>query len=833
MNRLRGRSDLVPHSTVASALSRNPKRSKWYLGLDGEWAVSYHGRVEEATPAELADGVDTSSWPKVSVPGDLCTQGFSHPHYTNVQMPFENDPPRVPDDNPCAVLRTSFDLPKGWETRRTVLHAGAAESQAWFFVNGTFVGMGTDSKLPSEFDVSKAVRAGRNELAVLCVRWSAQSYVEDQDHWKEFGLHRSLYLYSQDRVFFGDLEIRAGWDWQAAKPAGTLRVRAKIEYAEPPDRHDWNMATIDDPHNDWIVETALYDAKGKPVPGASLSSGPQSYDWRSNLGDAVLEARLPRVAPWSAETPALYTLVATLKTLKGRIVEVVSQRVGFRDVRVAGRQLLVNGKAVEIRGVNRHEFHETHGKFVPAATDLADVKLLKRFNFNAVRCCHYPDETHWYDLCDEYGIYLVDEADIESHANYAWINHDDAWRHTWFERGSRMVLRDKNHPSVILWSLGNESGIGENHLVIADWIRATDPTRPLHCEGAMHGGWKQGASIFGSPISHRLTDIVNPMYPAIKDHMVRFAEKVDDDRPFIMCEYAHAMGNSCGSFSDYWKAIRSHHGLQGGFIWDWVEQGIVRKETGDWGYGGDFGDFPNDVNFCCNGMVNPDRTPKPQMWDVKHVQQPLAFALADARKGVLSVENRDCFRAASDWLEATWEVQIEGDTVATGDVAPLAVPPQGSAKVRLLGWNPKSLPSPTPGQEAFLFVSATLRAAEAWAPRGHQVAWDQLPLALPVDAGAGKPAPALLAGKGGAEVGMVERDGTPAVLVAGRVTLSLVPNAGRLGPLAIEGMFLNVADQPVIDFSQPYWWTEYMADLSLGNGTANLTSRLLPACAIC
>ena len=512
----------------------------------------------------------------------------------------------MPDDNPCAVLRTSFDLPKGWKERRTVLHVGAAESQAWYYVNGSLAGMSTDSKLPSEFDLSKFVREGRNELAVLCVRWSAQSYVEDQDHWMELGLHRSVYLYSQGPLFLGDVTVRAGWDWQAKKPAGTLWVRAKAEYVSSPDRHGWNPKMLDDPHDDWSFDAQLFDAKGRPVPGAKLlRSGPQSYDYRSNLGEAVVEARLPGVSPWSAEVPNLYTLVVTLRDLKGRAVECVSQRIGFRDVRIANRELLVNGRATEIRGVNRHEFHQEHCKFVPAETDELDAKLLKRFNFNAVRCCHYPDETRWLDLCDEYGIYLVDEADIECHANYADLTHIDAWRHTWFERGSRMVLRDRNHPSVIFWSLGNESGVGENHLALADWIRQADPTRPLHYEGATHGGWRQDASIFGSPISHRLTDVVNPMYPPIEDSMVRYVEKVPDDRPFIMCEYSHAMGNSCGGFADYWKAIRSHHGLQGGFIWDWVEQGILRKETGDWGYGGDFGDFPNDVNFVCNGMVNP------------------------------------------------------------------------------------------------------------------------------------------------------------------------------------------------------------------------------------
>ena len=788
MNRLRGRADLVPFPTAKAALARNPRKSRWFLSLDGDWSVSFHEHVEDVSPAEIAVGADISGWPTATVPGDLCTQGFSHPHYTNVQMPFENRPPFVPDDNPCAVLRTAFDLPKGWESRRTVLHIGAAESQAWFYVNGRLAGMSTDSKLPSEFDITRFLAPGRNELAVLCVRWSAQSYVEDQDHWMEFGIHRSCYLFSRGTPFLGDVTVRAGWDWQAKKPAGSLEVVAKVEYAVAPDRHSWDPKEIDDPHEDWSVAATLFDAAGKPVAGGALDSGPQSYDYRSNLGEARMRAARPlRVKPWSAESPALYTLVVELKDRKGRVAEAVSQRIGFRDVRIADRQLLVNGKAVEIRGVNRHEFHEKHGKFCPLETDRQDIILLKKFNFNAVRCCHYPDDTHWYDLCDEFGIYLVDEADIESHANYDTLCHDDAWRHTWFERGSRMVLRDKNHPSVVFWSLGNESGIGENHLALADWIRAADPTRPIHYEGAMHGGWKQGASIFGSPISHRLTDVINPMYPSIEQYMLRYVENIPDDRPFIMCEYSHAMGNSCGAFADYWRAIRSHKGLQGGFIWDWVEQGLLRPDTGDWGYGGDYGDVPNDVNFCCNGMVNPDRKPKPQMWEVKHVQQPIAFALADAKKGVVSVENRDCFRNASEWLEATWEVQVEGESVASGKVSVLDVPPQGAAKARLLGWNAKALPAVEPGKEAFLLVTATLRADETWAPRGHIVAWNQMPLPVEVTPASDPRRPLPPTAKAGTRVRIVEKDGEPAALVADRVTLAFDAQEGRLGTLTVDG----------------------------------------------
>ena len=739
IRRLRARPDLLPFPTAGAARSRDARRTPWFLSLDGDWAVSFHDRVEDASPAEVAAGADVSAWPRAAVPGDLCVQGFSHPHYTNIQMPFESRPPHVPDENPCAVMRTEFDLPRAWEKRRTVLHVGAAESQVWVYANGEFAGMSTDSKLPAEFDITPFVRPGRNELAALCIRWSACSYVEDQDHWMELGLHRSVYLYSTDFLSIGAVEVLAGWDWQAARPAGLLEVRVRAEFHRPAAAQTLQNSNDDDPNLAWSVRASLFDSAGRPVPGASaLESGPLSRDFRATLWQTSLRPARPlfSVKPWSAETPVLYTLAVELCDASGRVVEATALRVGFRDVRVAGRELLVNGRAVEIRGVNRHEFHERFGKRCPPETDALDARLLKKHNFNAVRCSHYPVESRWYDLCDELGIYLWDEADIECHATRQRLPHDESWRHAFLERGLRMVARDRNHPSVIVWSLGNESGIGENHLALADAVRAADPSRPIHYEGAMHAGPAEGTHIFGSPISRRLTDIVTPMYPQIDGQMLRWAREVADDRPMIVCEYSHAMGNSCGGFSDYWRAIRATHGLQGGFVWDWVEQGIFRPETGDWGYGGDFGDEPNDVNFCCNGLVNPDRRPKPQLLDVKRVQQPLAFSLCGSAPGIIEAENRDCFRNAREWLAGDWELQALGRAVARGRTAALDVPPQGRSRIRLIGWKGAlrafaAAAVGVPRGETFLLVRATLRRDEPWAPRGHVVAWDQLPIAIP------------------------------------------------------------------------------------------------------
>ena len=294
IRRLRARADLVPFPTVKAALSRNPRKSKWFLPLDGEWAVSFHERVEDLREDEVAAGADTSAWPRVAVPGDLCVQGFSHPHYTNIQMPFESRPPFVPDANPCAVLRTAFDLPRGWDKRRTVLHFGAAESQLWLYVNGSFAGMSTDSKLPAEFDVTEFLRPGRNDVAALCIRWSACSYVEDQDHWMELGLHRSVYLCSTDFLSIGDIEVRAGWNWEAVPPAGTLDVRVRAEFHRPSAAQTLANSNDDDPNLAWRVRAALYDAAGRPVPGAAtLDTGPLSRDFRATLWQASLKPARP------------------------------------------------------------------------------------------------------------------------------------------------------------------------------------------------------------------------------------------------------------------------------------------------------------------------------------------------------------------------------------------------------------------------------------------------------------------------------------------------------------------------------------------------------------
>ncbi len=723
IGRLRARATLFPYKTEKSALTLDRTKSTWVQSLNGKWAFSFHERVHDVPDAELVDvKLNTSKWDKVDVPGNFTMQGYSIPHYTNVKMPFEAQIPNVPEENPTGVYRTEFEVPKAWLKRRTVLHFGGVESVAYVFLNGKRIGMFKDTRLPSEFDITKYLVEGKNVLAVMVIRWSDSSYIEDQDHWWQAGIYRDVYLYSQSNdIFIEDVTIQAGYDYNTG--AGELVVKTKTNFTAPPEATKY-----------YDIEVMLYDMEDKPILKKPLV-GKGCTDYRVSENITTVSTTIKKVAPWSAEVPNLYKVVITLKDINGKIVEYTSQRTGFRTIELKNRELLVNGCPVLIRGVNRHDHDFKLGKTVPYECMLQDAILMKQFNFNAVRCCHYPNDPQWLDICDEFGLYVVDEANIEAHAYYNYTCRSEDFRLAYLERGSRMVIRDKNHPSIIFWSLGNESGYGENHVEMARWIRNYDPTRLLHGEGPMHTTWHQNGGLFGSPISHVATDVINPMYTSI-ENCIRFATEVDDDRPMILCEYSHAMGNSCGCLKDYWDAFYKYHGLQGGYIWDWIDQGLLKyddKGQPFWAYGGDFGDKPNDIDFCCNGMVQPDRLPKPQMYEFKKIVQPLMFKLIDAKKGIIEVKNMDFFRNA-DWLEGSWYIEIEGNptTKAPVPMGHYHIKPQETVQIKLPGYDYDKLPLAAAEQEAFLVVVARTCEEQIWAPAGHEVAWEQFPIPLEV-----------------------------------------------------------------------------------------------------
>jgi beta-galactosidase len=706
INRLPARATLFPFPTAAAARSGRHDRSRWVHSLNGDWRFKLYDRPEDVPARDIGPAARDSRWQQVAVPGNWTRQDVGDlPHYTNVMMPWHNDPPHVPTDNPTGLYRRTFALPAAWHRRRTVLQIGAAESVAYVYLNGHFVGLSKDSRLPTDFDLTPHLQSGDNLLAVVVIRYSDASYIEDQDHWWMAGLHRDVLLYSTRQSYLQDVFARAGLIDDLTDDVGDLEI-------------DVLLGHTSEPRADFTVEAQLFDDGGQQVFDQPLATT-ISHSYRTSYDEGSLRARVQGVRPWSAETPNRYRLVVTLKDSGGKALEHTGCHVGFRTVAVRDRQLLINGKPVLIKGVNRHDHHEIHGKYVPHETMLEDIRLLKQFNFNAVRTSHYPNDAAWYDLCDEYGIYVIDEANVECHDNYQTLCRDPRWSDAFLDRGKRMVLRDKNHPSIIGWSLGNESGYGRNHDRMADWIRDYDPTRVLHNEGSLKDHWAQSGNNYGAG-GERANDLLCPMYPHIND-VIEAGKKGTDPRPFIMCEYSHAMGNSNGNLKEYWDAIHSIEGLQGGFIWDWVDQGL--QEIGPdgkpyWAYGGDYGDRPNDVNFNINGLIWPDRTPHPAMFEFKKLVQPLTMKLIASRR--LRITNIDWFRNA-DWLAASWQVLVDGKPVAEGGMGPLDIAAQESRTYGL------ELPSiGAKGSEVLLDVQATTRHKQPWGRKGHVVAWEQI-----------------------------------------------------------------------------------------------------------
>src|SRR5260221_6424900 len=554
-NKLPARATLIPYPTAAVALTLDREKSPWFLNLNGEWDFKIKARLESVTTDELSNG----GWTPIEVPGNFTMQGFGHPQYTNVIMPFPNDPPHVPEENPTGMYRRTFSVPSDWQGRRIVLHFGGCEGVLYVYVNGQPIGISKDARTPAEFDISAHVNYGQdqaNELVVVVVQWSDASFIEDQDHWWQAGLQREVLLYTTGSPHLQDIFVQT--ELSENLQQGVLQLTCKVGFPG-------------ESCADTSIEAQLFDADGNAAFSAPLIAEGATYlnQWHTfnrTRNELTLNKTISTPKLWSAESPYLYTLVVTFKTANG--CESVSCKVGFRQIEIRERQLLINGKAVMIKGMNHHDHDPIAGSAVSRELMEKDIQLMKQFNVNAVRTSHYPKDPYWLDLCDRYGLYVIDEANIESHAFYYDVCRDPRYTRAFVERLQNMVERDKNHPSIILWSLGNESGYGPNHDAAAGWVRGGDPTRPLHYEGAI-ARWDHGRFQGGE----RVTDVVTTMYPRIKD-IVTWAKNSNDRRPLILCEYSHTMGNSNGSLADYWQAFESNHGLPGGFLWEWVDHGI-------------------------------------------------------------------------------------------------------------------------------------------------------------------------------------------------------------------------------------------------------------------
>ncbi|MEV6957962.1 glycoside hydrolase family 2 TIM barrel-domain containing protein [Streptomyces sp. NPDC051207] len=675
-----GRGALPPHTWYASSDATS-------VSLNGSWRFRLSATAGAEDDAFAAPGYDAGDWSEVAVPGHWVLQGdgaFGAPAYTNHRYPFPVDPPRVPTENPTGDHLRAFDLPDDWPAPTAagdaVLRFDGVESCTRVWLNGTALGEFKGSRLPHEFAVGHLLKPRGNALAVRVHQWSAGSYLEDQDQWWLPGIFRDVTLLHRPPGAAGDFFVHASYDHVTGE--GTLRVDSDVP----------GRVTV-------------------PALGVDTATG---------------ESVTVPVEPWSAETPRLYDGVLATPG------ERVGLRIGFRTVALEDGLIKVNGRAVLFKGVNRHEWHPERGRALDPRTMRQDVLLMKRHNINAVRTAHYPPHPAFLDLCDEYGLWVIDECDLETHGftGQAWRDNpvdDDRWTPALLDRAARMVERDKNHPSVVMWSLGNEAGTGRGLTAMAEWIRGRDPSRLLHYEG---------------DVTCRDTDVYSRMYTPHAE-VERIGRGLDGGPrrrrplPFLLCEYGHAMGNGPGGLADYQRLFERYERLQGGFVWEWIDHGVRHPEFG-FAYGGDFGEELHDGNFVCDGLLFPDREPSPGLAEYRKVIQPVR--IEGGANGTVRVTNRYDFADLSA-LAFAWSYQVDGETVESG---PLPVPPLApgeSAEVRL----PPRPGGDAGGAETGWTVRALLAAGTAWAPAGHEVAWGQMAATRrrpPSVAPAGRPAAA-------------------------------------------------------------------------------------------
>jgi beta-galactosidase len=789
-----------PHATMTAYPSAEAARggdraaSPWFRPLNGAWKFHYApGPASRPRGFERPDFDDTG-WATITVPGNWEVQGFGMPIYSNAEYPFAFDPadPHPPhDDNPVGSYRTSFTVPADWAGRRTLLRFDGVDSAFYVWVNGRRVGFSKDSRTPAEFDVTSVVTPGANTLAVEVYRWSDGSFLEDQDMFRLSGIFRDVCLVSRGAAYVRDFENRPTLD--AAYRDATLDTAVSVRNTLAA------SAAV-------AVRLDLLDQAGTIVASAAT----RRLDIRAGAETRVA-LHLPVRAPllWTADAPHLYTQLITLSSGTGRVLEVIPSKVGFRQVEIAGGRILINGQPALFKGVNRHEHSPDTGHYVTRALMIRDLELMKQHNVNAVRTSHYPNDPEWYDLCDLYGIYVIDEANIESHGygddTKNRLANDPGWKAAHLDRIERMVERDKNHPSVVIWSMGNEAGDGPNFTAGYRWIKARDAGRPVHyCGSTARGGSN--------------SDINSFMYLAPEAVVERAAKR--PAMPFLLCEYTHAMGNSNGGLKEYWDVFYAGTNAQGAFVWDWIDQGIRQPvpapyappggQAGFMAYGGYWEDragIHNDNAFCQNGLIGADRKPHPGLSAIKYVYRNVHVTPVDLGAGRFRVANWFDALNLKEVASGTWEVTQDGRRIASGPLPEIDLEPRHSMELALA--LPKIVPEP--GAEYWLNLSFALVADQRWAKRGHEIAWEQWK--LPVPAPAAAPAAARPASSGGSlrvvtTSPMVRLSGRDFALVFDTLDGSLVSYYYKGAPLLDRG--------PVLDFWRAMTDNDFGAWKSVG-----------------
>ncbi len=709
INKEPGRATFTPFPDEAAALAQSGA-SPFVQSLNGTWKFHWVKNPELRPVDFYKPDFDVSAWKEIPVPSNWEMQGYGTPIYTNITYPFKRDYPRVtetPDDHswtafdqrdPVGSYRRDFTVPAEWAGRQVYLLFNGVNSAFYVWINGQKVGYGQDSRMTSEFNVTKYLSPGKNVIAVEVYRWCDGSYIEDQDFWRMSGIFRDVTLVSRAPVHVRDFQVKTPFD--AAYQNATFKLHLSLQ----------NLAARASAAS---LEAKLLDADSKPVFSATrkLNVAP------GKDSEIDIQQTVPSPRKWSAESPYLYKLVLTLKDPKGATLEVIPWNVGFRQSEIKGNQILFNGKKLMIKGVNRHEFDPDLGQVVTREMMIEDIRLMKQNNINAVRTCHYPNVPEWYDLADKYGLYILDEANVESHGygsnEIQPISNGEDYRDAIVDRLRRTIERDKNHASIIGFSMGNEAGYGANFVAAKQWAKSNHPEFYIIYE--------PGNSIHG--------DALTPMYEK-PQNIVEYYNRYGQGRPFFEIEYAHAMGNSTGNFQQYWDVFEREPWAHGGFIWDWVDQGVRKKGSNGkdfWAYGGDFGDKPNDDNFNTNGLVLPDRTPHPGLTEVKKSYASIQVEPVDLAHGKVRVRNKYNFIDLG-FVRATWNLEENGHSIQTGELAVGALAP-GESKDVDLDWKQ---PAPVPGAEYFVTVSFQLAQDTPWAAKGDVLAWDQFQVPFPV-----------------------------------------------------------------------------------------------------
>ncbi|MDI6698787.1 MAG: glycoside hydrolase family 2 TIM barrel-domain containing protein [Candidatus Saccharicenans sp.] len=773
----------IPFPELSQALSQKAEKSPWYKSLNGRWKFNWVSKPADRPLDFWHPDYDDSRWGEIEVPANWELNGYGIPIYVNSDYEFAPDnprPPRIPHDhNPVGSYRLRFSVPENWKDKEVFIHFGAVKSAFYLWVNGQKVGYSQDSKTPAEFRITPYLKSGDNLLALEVYRWSDGSYLECQDFWRISGIEREVYLYAAPRTRVRDFFARTTLDENYKNGRLDMEVeiinedgRASPARAARLQVYNLTVSIIDQPGTKLFLEKKTF----------TLKSGEKKI--------LNFKGEIPGVTPWSAETPNLYTLCLELSSEKNTPLEAITRKVGFRTVEIKNGQLLINGKAVYFRGVNRHEHDPWTGHVISEESMVRDLQLMKQNNINAVRTCHYPNHPRWYELCDYYGIYLIDEANIESHGmgyGEKSLAKNPEWGPAHLDRIKRMVERDKNHPSVVIWSMGNEAGNGINFEEGYRWIKQRDPGRPIHYERAQLE-WN--------------TDIYCPMYARI-EHLEKYAQ-TNPARPLILCEYAHSMGNSTGNLQDYWEVIEKYPVLQGGFIWDWVDQGFAKKnDRGQlfWAYGGDYGPpgTPSDSNFCCNGLVAPDRQPHPALLEVKKVYQPARFELAetvsDDRPEVkVRLTNKyDFLNLEPETFLIHWILLKDGIQVAEASNPCPVVEPWKSAELKII------LPEAFREAEGEFFLNLELRnrkdLARGLIPAGHPVASEQLKIKDSRPASNRQPSPLPQAARAGIKLPPLKikesKTSRGELIVSGRdFVLTFNRSEGRLASYRFKGIEL-------------------------------------------